>query len=153
MSIDAALNEVTKVYNTFKSVEKVKETLEAVKGFENVEKETRQRIEKLKAEEAKLQSKQEAASAKAEKIIEDAAAVMLEAQAKAAKTVQDAEGKARAAIENADDHVRAQEKYLIALKNDASEVQASIEVKHKAVNDLDAKLAKLKAEAAKFAGG
>lgn len=152
MSIDAALNEVTKAYNTFKALEKVKDTLEAVKGFENLEKEYKGRIEDLKKEQETLVSKRDAILAKAQKSLDDSAGVVIEAQAQAVKILEDAKGKANALIDNAEQKLSYAKSVVSDAESREREIDTRIGEKSSELAKLEAKFNKLKSDAAAFAG-
>lgn len=151
MSIDKALNEVSKAVNMFKGLREVEAALEGAKGWQNVEKETKARVDALKAEEKTLTAKRDKVLGDAEKLKEQAASVLLEAHATAKKALDEAQDKTQELLTKAQVKLANSEAAVQAAQVRLGEITAQAEAKEKDLATLEAKFNQLKSKIAALA--
>lgn len=114
-----AIAELQKGYRLFKAFEKGIETLEALQNAEQVESETKKRIEALRKEVADAESEKAKSFEEVQKAKDDAKEVAAKAKARADKIIEDAQAKADATAKDADAKLDAANQLMNDAKADA----------------------------------
>lgn len=153
MTFNQAAEEVRKILRGFKAVEQVSEALSRVGSLENAGKEAEARLEDLRAQTVEAVTQLNAALDDVRHAKDEAKGIKADAKAKGDVLIQKAQDKADEILAAAELLRSDAEAKAAEAEAKAQSVALDVEFKRKEIAALDAKLAELKAQAARLLGG
>jgi chromosome segregation ATPase len=153
MNLTQAADEVRKILRGFKAVEQVSAALESVGSIQNAGKEAEATLNGLKAEIQKAQEELTLAKAEILSAKEEAKKVAAAAKEKADARIEKATKDAAELVAKASEEAASVSEKANAEKLDLDKVLTARDAAQRELDDLETKIAKVKAQAAKLAGG
>jgi chromosome segregation ATPase len=153
MNLTQAADEVRKILRGFKAVEQVSAALESVGSIQNAGKEAETQLGCIKAEIQKAQEELTAAKVEIQNAKDEAKKVSADAKAKAENKMDKLAKEAAEFAAKANEDACAMTAKVEAAKLDLDKVLTDRDAAQRELDDLEAKIAKVKAQAAKLLGG